>query len=923
MTQGNVTATLTLDNGAIRRPVVAGGPESSAQNAGMRWLQDGQRPLDWNGPTGRTFIRFADEDLDRPIIDHFERAARRHPDRVAVTDAASSLSYAELWDGLSGLAETIAAETEPGDLVAIVLPTCSMFPLAILACLAAGRPFVALDPSYPDNWLRQVLEDARPALIIGQQDVLSDAPTTRVIHLSRVPRRAQKTWRPAELAVDEPACVLFTSGSTGRPKGIVNSQRSLLQRAAQSINAAHINADDRFLTLASLCTIVGVRDTITALLAGASVHLLDPQRAGAREIVHVIRTEAITILFAFPALIRSVLGQAGDRAGQALRLVRIGGDTTLWSDIDLLRGWLAPEADIQVIYAATEAPMMQWFVDVSCRAKDLSAQALTKADPRIPIGYPLPGNRLALVDDHGGDTPPGGIGELVVESPYVALGRWVDGRYGSIESNGAPSRRLFRTGDLVRQRPDGLLERIGRKDRQVKIRGSRVDLDGVESMIREHPSVKDVAAVARPGADDTMTLVAYVSPRDHAPAELIEELKATMRSAPPPMRPARFYLAPSVPRLPGSKLDLRALAVLDEARVRRERAESIDDAELASIAGDPISKAVARAWQEVLLVPVRAADDDFFDSGGDSLKAITFVIELERTLGIEISLTLINELPKFDQLCQALRERRAPASTPLVTLKAGNGLPPVFFIHGAGGNVVKLLQAARRMTYPGAVIGVRARGVVRGEVPHTSIEAMASDYLREIRERQPNGPYYLCGYSSGGLVAFEIARRLSESGDEVGLVGLFDTRVSRVRWPLRTWLSIVGQSIGLLASVRVTSIRTWRGALRAWVERLRVWRSSLGAASSTAIGVTASGLIAAAKYRPGFYRGQLTLFAPAGRAPGLASLDSIWHQHARTVVVVETTGTHATMLHAEMTAACLTRCLPRTHPVHATPPAAS
>ena len=139
-----------------------------------------------------------------------------------MTDSDTSLSYAELWEGLSGLAETIAAETRPGELVGIVLPTCSMFPLAMLACLAAGRPFVALDPQYPGNWLGQVLEDARPALIIGRKDVLGGietvAPGARVIHLTRLPQAAQKSWRPTELGLDQPACVVFTSGSTGRPR---------------------------------------------------------------------------------------------------------------------------------------------------------------------------------------------------------------------------------------------------------------------------------------------------------------------------------------------------------------------------------------------------------------------------------------------------------------------------------------------------------------------------------------------------------------------------------------------------------------------------------------------------------------------------------------------------------------------------------
>jgi amino acid adenylation domain-containing protein len=871
------------------------------------WLDDDRRALDFNGPANRLFARMRTKDLQRSIIERFEQMARRHRGRVAVTGADTALTFGELRDGVSGLAETLVADTRPGELIGILLPAGPLFPLAMLACLVSGRPFVVLDTHAPPEWLDHILRDARPTLIITAHDGLSDVearmPTVRVIRLTGVPRSGCKEWRPAALGVDEPACVLFTSGSTGRPKGIVNSQRNLLQRVAQSINAAHINPADRLLTLASPCTIVGVRDVLTALLAGASIRLLDPQGVGAREIVNVIQAEAITILFAFPALLRSIVAAArGERAGAALRMVRVGGDTTLWSDIESLRAWLEPEAAIQGVYAATEAPMMQWFVDDKSK----------RDDARIPIGYPLPGNRLALVDEAGRASLPGDVGELIVASPYVALGRWVEGRLdaGSVETGGGRGWRIFRTGDLVRQRPDGLLERVGRKDRQIKIRGSRVDLDGVEAMLRGHPFVRDVAAVARADSPDgTMTLVAYVSPRDGAPAGLIEELKTLACSAPLPMRPARFYLVPSIPRFSSSKLDVRALVALDTAQAQNERGTSLDEAEPVSIAFDQIAQTVARAWQRTLQVPVRAVDDDFFDSGGDSLKAIAFVIELERALGIEISLTVINEAPTFDRLCQALRERRAPGSTPLVTLKAGNALPPLFLIHGIGGNVVKLLPAARRVRYAGAVIGIRARGVVRGEVAHTSIEDMAADYSREIKKRQPNGPYYLCGYSSGGLVAFEIARRLSKAGDEVALVGLLDTTMSPLRWPLRAWLSILARrSARLAATLRATSISSWRVKS---AERLRAWRSVLGAAPSS-LRVAARTLIASAKYHPGFYRGQLTLFSPSEREPGLPSLESVWRKHAQAVVVIETGGTHATMLstlHADATAACLTRSL--------------
>jgi amino acid adenylation domain-containing protein len=896
---------------------------------GLLWL-DGEHPLDWNGPAGRIFTWFREEDVDRPIVGHLERVVRRHRDRIAVSDSDTSLSFADLWDGLSGLAETIAAETRPGDLIAILLPTCSLFPVAILACLAAGRPFVALDTSYPANWLRQVLEDARPTLIIGNESVagaIDIGPlAARLILLTRLPQPARKGWRPARFGMDQPACVVFTSGSTGRPKGIVNSQRNLLQRVAQSINAAHVNNEDRFLTLASLSTIVGVRDTLTALLAGAGVHLLDPQRDGARDILKVIRKEAITILFGFPALLRSVIASGGEQASDALRLVRVGGDTTLWNDIDLLRTWLGPEPAIQSIYAATEAPMMQWFVDDSRRADDA----------RIPIGYPLSGNRLALIDEYGCNTPPGEVGELVVSSPYVALGLWVNGRCaaGGVESSNAPYCRLFRTGDLARQRPDGLLEWIGRKDRQVKIRGARVELDGVEALIRQHALVRDVAALVRPGietngVDGEVNLVAYVILRECSPDGTLDDLKVLMRSAPPPMRPGRIYLTHKIPRLPSSKLDLRALMAMDEVNVQAECANVAAAAGIGPAGGDCITETVARVWQEVLQAPVAGPEDDFFDVGGDSLKAIRFILGLERALGLELSLTLITEAPQFARLCHAVKKHRTTGYVPLVILKPGDSSPPVFIIHGLGGTVAGLFPMTRRTAWPGAIIGIQARGLAGEDPPHATVELMAAEYLREVKARQPDGPYYLCGYSFGGLVAFEMARRLRESGDEVALIGLFDTMMSPLGRPLRSWLSIVrGRTGRFAAGATATPVHTrptglWKTVCRA-CESLR---GAFKSAPTSVLKVAAGALIASVRYRPGYYPDELTLFTPIERESSLPPLQAIWRKHARALSIVETAGAHSTMFsapNAESTAASFTRCLlacsERTFPSVATSP---
>jgi aspartate racemase len=218
------------------------------------------------------------------------------------------------------------------------------------------------------------------------------------------------------------------------------------------------------------------------------------------------------------------------------------------------------------------------------------------------------------------------------------------------------------------------------------------------------------------------------------------------------------------------------------------------------------------------------------------------------------------------------------------------------------------------MTYPGAVFGIQARGLAGKDPPHATVEAMAAEYLREVKARQPNGPYNLCGYSFGGLVAFEMARRLRDSGDEVALVGLFDSMMSPLRWPLRSWLSIVrGRVVQFAAGAITAPIHTWpAGVWKMGCRASAKLRGFLKSAPTRVLKVEARALIASARYRPGFYPGKLTLFTPVEREPGLPSPQAIWRKHAAALSIVETAGDHWTMLSApsaESTAASLTHCL--------------
>jgi amino acid adenylation domain-containing protein len=886
-------------------------------------------PLDWNGPVDRPYDVFSDADKECSIIGLFERVVQRRPEVIALQGIGPAMTYRAVWLHARRLASELAASTAANELVGIYLPESADFAIAMLACFAAGRPFVALDRHYPKDWVNHVVEQAAPALIIvmsAQQDGEAlESSGHRFLELSNLHTCETNTNRPLTLlGPDDPVCVLYTSGSAGRPKGIVNSQRSLLQRVAQSINACHLGPSDRFLTLASLCTIVGVRDLLTGLLCGAVVHLTDVQRVAAREVVRIIRDERITVLFAFPALLRAVVATAQEKAGEALRLIRVGGDATLWSDFDLLRGWLWPGAAIQLIYAATEAPIMQWFI----------ADVPRNNGDRIPIGFPLPGNAIEVVDEQGALVAAGEVGELVVRSRYVALGYWREGRcqLDVIEHDPLdPSLRILRTGDLVRERPDGLLDWIGRKDRQLKIRGLRVEPEEIEAMLRLHPRVADTAVIAQLDADGNSSLVAYVTVRGGDAPDLADELTAMMRErAPAQMRPRRIYVAASIPRLPTSKLDVGALTALDRQMQADEAlAAKACSAEAFGSASGGVETETARIWERILGQPPNSPDADFFDCGGDSLKALKLIAALEHRFGLELSITLVNENPTLGGICRGLSAPHQADYDPLVLIKAGGDKPPLYMIHGLSGTIMELFPLGRRMSYPGAVYGLQARGLDGRCRPHDTVGAMATAHIEAIRTRQPEGPYRLCGFSFGGLVALEMAQQLQNAGEVVSFLGMIDTLPNVRRWPIQVWLLyILRRMVRTTLDLFAIPVRDWAPYLAMRVSRARrlvTWRLGAGHDGSPirptasvdiptpveAVMQSAAG--ASARYRPTKYQGTLTLLLADVPRTDRTHPQVFWSRYARDLQVHLVPGAHGAILsepNVTVAADLLTACMP-------------
>ncbi|HEY0302563.1 MAG TPA: thioesterase domain-containing protein, partial [Rhizomicrobium sp.] len=472
--------------------------------------------------------------------------------------------------------------------------------------------------------------------------------------------------------------------------------------------------------------------------------------------------------YAVPALLRALMQLGQGRAPASLRVVRVGGDAVLWSDVDALRAWLPENCRIELGYSSTEAPIMQWFVP-----KDFPQDGA-----KVPLGHPLAGNALAILDADDRPAAPGEVGELVVRSPYVALGRWSAGRVdaGDFPADPLdPSCRILRTGDLVRLRADGLIDLMGRKDRQLKIRGQRVEPGELEAAIRRFPGISDAAVFPRRvGAD--WWLIAYVV-GDADPAALKARLRDTLPAA---LQPQRIHLLDRLPRLASAKLDMTGLGALDEAWQRREVV-----APGAAPQGET-ERAIAAIWRRVLARDEIGRDDDFFDSGGDSLSTLELMFGIEEALGRELPVTMIYEAPTVAALAAAVEQHKAPVFSPLVRIKDGDGVP-LFIVHGVGGNVMELFAFGRRIGHAGPVYAIQARGLDGREAPNRSIAAMADDYLAAIRAVFPVGSWHLAGYSSGGLVAFEIAQRLRAGGAAPVSLTLIDSQTSARQWPFVLW----------------------------------------------------------------------------------------------------------------------------------------
>lgn len=741
------------------------------------------------------------------VLDHlFERSAARYPDVPAVVFDDQAVSYRELGKRADLVAcRLLEAGVGPDVIVAVCLDRSLDLVVSILGVLKAGGAYLPLDPAWPGLRLRSVLQASRVEVMITDRDRLAVGASDqmRLIH-PQMCQRDESCWEPVRSRATQEslAYVLYTSGSTGEPKGVAMPNGPLVNLL--SWQAACIPGAARTLQFASLSFDVSFQEIFSTWFSGGTLVLVSDQvRRDPSALLAVIRRDRVERLF-LPVVMLAHLSEAAltnNCCPESLKEVVVAGEA-LRITPEIRQFFEAlPSCRLWNHYGPTETHVVTGYrmpIDVA-------------AWPDLPpIGQPIWNADIHVLDTHGERVPIGVAGDIWIGGAPLARGYlfrddltadlFVEKRLGD-----RLSKRFYRTGDRGRWRPDGELEFLGRKDHQVKIRGHRVELGEIESVLSRHPEVKATSVVVRGGADHSRRITGFVVVHaDGINASTIREW--LQERLPGPMVPAEVFVVPVLPLNANGKVDRKLLEtfplvgveVIDSANGpgAEERAGPTD-----SVPNTVLELEILMIWQQLFRLEHIDTTSDFFEMGGDSLMAVQLAVELDQLIGHRIPINMLFEAPTVKALAAALEARSwGPAWESLVPLQPRGGRIPLFIVHGWGGDVFYASRFARLLGPDQPVFGVRAKSVGRDDSQPVA-EEMARNYAREIRALQPEGPYQLAGYSIGGWFAYAVATELRNQGQQVVILVFDSNPYCRLSGPAR------GAQLLSVAAVKIA--RVW------------------------------------------------------------------------------------------------------------------
>jgi amino acid adenylation domain-containing protein len=717
---------------------------------------------DWNN----TEVQYAN--ANRCLHQLIEEQAEQTPNEIALIFEKYQVTYCELNQRANQLAWHLTKlGVGPDVLVGVLAERSIEMVVALLGILKAGGAYVPIDPDYPPDRVAFMLEDAGARVLLTQSRFGDRAPghkgKTLCLDTEWEQISSEATVNPPTVTIpDNLAYMIYTSGSTGQPKGAMNTHRGICNRLLWMQEQYKLTASDTVLQKTPFSFDVSVWEFFWPLLAGSRLVLAKP--GGHKDpayLADLIADEQVTVLHFVPSMLAIFLDEPKAKRCSSLRHVICSGEALPFNLQDKFFRLLP--AQLHNLYGPTEA------------AVDVTYWPCQRVSGRkiVPIGRPVANTQIYILGRNMEPVPIGVAGELHIGGVQVGRGyhnrpELTKEKFIPDPFSRNPEARLYKTGDLCRWMPDGAIEYLGRMDFQVKIRGQRIELGEIEAALGRHKEVKQCVVVAREDSAGGKILVAYFEPwagLAPQPAALRQFLGQQL---PDYLVPSFFVRIEKLPLSPNGKIDRKTLPAPENQRT----------AILDSYAPprDSVEQVLVQLWAKVLRVKTVGLHDNFFELGGHSLLAVRLVTEIEKVYGKRLPLATLLQAQTVAELAEILRkEQWEPSWQSLVPIRAGGSRPPLFLMHSHGGNVLEYFPLANHLDEQQPVYALQARGLDGQIVSGRSVEEMVASYLAEIRSLQPEGPYFLGGYCSGGVLAWEAARQLAAVGERVALLVMIQT----------------------------------------------------------------------------------------------------------------------------------------------------
>ena len=686
-------------------------------------------------------------------------------DEIIIESEFNQYSKKEFSNKIAQIFKAIKETNSNNEIIGIALPRSMEQIAAIFAIHLSGFAYTPLDEKLPKQTRDYIISNSGIELIITTADQSHLFSNKQLIIIDNLKNELLPLPTP-QIDLQKKAFVIYTSGTTAKPKGVIVSHRALDNFVKAAIQAYSITSKDKYLQFSTINFDSSIEEIFPILVQDGTLVLRNEDFITSYKVFEKYCTQKkitkISLTTVYWNLIVDNLQNKKNIFPPLIDTVVIGGEKAQES---FLKKWQSLNLNVRLLnsYGPTETTVVATVADITNDMKDNQNYG------EVSIGKAISGYSTFILDQQKKQVAPGEIGELYIGGASVADGylnmpEKTAQSFVQIEIDGNKF-RVYKTGDLVRQRLDGNLEFVGRSDRQVKFNGYRVELNQIENAFIKHPEITDcISYLQQTELTGDQLIAVYTGTSQDLP-----ELKIFLNKILPHyMIPSQIYYCEEFPININGKIDINKIKqlVLENKCADKEPEEILTATQ----------KIIADIWKKYLNRPYIKLDDNFYDIGGHSILIARIMPLINKALKMNVPLATILEHPTLEDFAAQIDQQTFSTTKNIYILKDHKASKNIFFIHGIGGDIVQYQPISEKISEQFNVYGIRATGLDSDTMPPIDLETIAKNYCQQIIDLQSEGPYYLGGHSLGGLFIYKMAEVFETLGKKA-IIFLFDSEL--------------------------------------------------------------------------------------------------------------------------------------------------